>query len=461
MNYNEALEYLQGLTKFGINLGLGRINELLDRLGNPHEKLKVIHVGGTNGKGSTCAMLSSILKTAGCKVGTFTSPHLHSYTERYRLNGKEIHPGDVVALINRLRPHLESMVKEGFEHPTEFEVSTAMAFCYFLDQQVDLLVLEVGLGGAIDSTNVVSKPLVSVITNVAMDHMDYLGHTIKDIAAVKAGLIKKGVPVVTAARNNEALEVIRQVASINNAPLVEVSREVTWQRTGSLNARGQQFTITGSRGSYKDLWLPLLGRHQLENAAVAIAVLELLIEAGYEIKIEHIKKGLATTSWPARLEVLGEEPLIILDGAHNYEGAKSLRQALDEYFPSRQIIMVLGMLADKERARVVNKLVPGARTVIVTRPNNPRAGNWQQLAEEVRPLVKDTRIVENIKEAIEQALAIANPAGLVCITGSLYMVAEAREFITKFRSHDFNHHRATEGTEEKINFSPSTYKSGK
>lgn len=429
MNFEEAMSYLQNLTKFGMNFGLGRITELMRRLGNPQDKLNIVHVGGTNGKGSTGAMLASVLAAAGYRAGIFTSPHLHCYTERYRINGKNIAREDVAAYIDRLRPHLDAMVKEGFEHPTEFEVSTAMAFCYFYEQQVDLLVLEVGLGGAIDSTNVIKKPLVSVITNVTMDHMDYLGRTVAEIARVKAGIIKKGVPVVTASRNPEVLEVIREACARCNAPLIEVGRDVTWEGTGEISLKGQQLNIRGRRGEYKDLWLPLLGRHQLENAATAVAVLELLGERGYIITRDALREGFKSTRWPARLEIVREEPLVLIDAAHNYEGARSLRRALDDYFPSRQVVLVMGMLGDKERGRVAAELAPRARMAVVTRPNSPRAGDWQQLAEEIRPLVSEVRVAEEIKEAVRQGLEAAGPGDVVCITGSFYMVAEAREHL--------------------------------
>lgn len=429
MTFQEAMEYLQNLTKFGMNFGLGRITELMRRLGNPQEKLKIVHIGGTNGKGSTGAMIAASLAAAGYRVGTFTSPHLHSYTERYRINNKDIAPGDMAALIERLRPHLDAMVKEGFEHPTEFEVCTAMAFCYFQEQQVDLLVLEVGLGGAIDSTNVIKKPLVSVITNVAMDHMDYLGRTVAEIARVKAGIIKERVPVVTASRNPAVLEVIRETCTRYNAPLIEVGRDVTWEKTGEISLKGQQLNILGRQGEYRDLWLPLLGRHQLENAATALAVVELLREKGYTVSDTEVRQGFKSTRWPARMEIVREKPVVLIDAAHNYEGARSLRRSLDDYFPSRKVVLVMGMLGDKERGKVVAELAPRARMAVITKPNSPRAGDWRQLAEEIRPLVSEVEVIEEIKEAVREGVEAAGPGDVVCITGSFYMVAEAREYL--------------------------------
>lgn len=434
MNYHEAMEYLQNLTKFGMNFGLGRITELLRRMDDPHQKLRVIHVGGTNGKGSTTAMLSSILARAGYKVGTFTSPHLHSYTERYRINGEEITKERVAEIIERLRPHLDSMVAEGFEHPTEFEVSTAAGFLYFYEEKVDFLVLEVGLGGAIDSTNVVN-PILSVITNVAMDHMDYLGHTITEIAGIKAGIIKQNVPVVTAAGHEDALRVIRQVCREKKSPLVLVGTDISWRFEGNEPfPAGQRFTVYGRLKEYKDLQITLLGRHQLQNAAIAVAVVELLTEQGVKVSEEALKQGLADTRWPARFEIISGKPTVVIDGAHNYDGARSLRNALEEYFPGRPMVLVLGMLGDKERGKVVAELAPGTRAVVVTRPNSPRAGDWQLLAAEAQKHTREIHLIEQIPDAVRMGLELAEQDGVVCITGSLYMVAEAREVLLGIKS---------------------------
>ncbi|PKM82982.1 MAG: bifunctional folylpolyglutamate synthase/dihydrofolate synthase [Firmicutes bacterium HGW-Firmicutes-14] len=425
MNYEEAMEFLRNLTKFGFNFGLGRIEELLKRLGDPHRKLRVIHVGGTNGKGSTVAMIASILQAGGYKTGVFTSPHLHSYCERYRINGVEITGEAIAKLLNRLRPHLEDMVEEGFEHPTEFEVSTALAFAYFLEQQVDFLVLEVGLGGAIDSTNVVT-PLVSVITNVAMDHMDYLGNSIREIATIKSGIIKEGVPVVTAADYEDALEVIRRTSREKGCELVEVGRDVTWNPVRG-SAEGQEFEVTTPSKTYRGLFISLAGQHQVINAATAIAVIEALERYKYSFPEEAVIDGLARTSWPARLEMVSSSPRVLLDGAHNLHGSLSLKKALTEVFSYRNLILVFGMLGDKERERVVAELAPLAKTVIVTKPNSPRAGDWERIADEVARYVPDVHLIENIRQAVEKGMSLAGPEDLVCVTGSLYMVAEARE----------------------------------
>lgn len=428
MCYGEALEFLTNLTKFGINLGLGRISELLKRLGGPHLGLRIVHVGGTNGKGSTSAMLASILKEAGYRTGAFTSPHLHSYTERFRINGVEIIPAVLAGLIEEIKPPLEDMVRDGYEHPTEFEVLTATAFLYFKRQEVDFLVMEVGLGGDIDSTNV-ANALLSVITNVTMDHMDYLGNSIEDIAMIKAGIIKPGIPVITAAEG-AALEVIEKVCRKKNCRLVLIGRDVKWEQI-SASVEGQDFTIRGLKDEYRDLKLFLLGRHQLVNAATVVAAVEILTEKGAVISPADIQKGLAAARWPGRFEIMCRDPLVVIDGAHNLEGARSLRRVLEEIFPGHGMVLVIGVLGDKEREKVVSELAPLARAVVVTRPNSPRAGNWRELAVEAGRYVSEVYLKESIAEALNQAVSLARPGEMVCITGSLYMIAEARELILK------------------------------
>ena len=425
MDYDAAIAYLQELTKFGFNFGLGRISELLHRLGDPHLRLKVVHVGGTNGKGSTCAFTSSILREAGCRVGTFTSPHLHSYTERYLVDGRPVAHQSLAALISDLKPHLEAMVAEGFEHPTEFEVSTAAAFVYFLAEQVDILVLEVGLGGAIDSTNVVN-PLVTVVTNVTMDHMDYLGGTVEEIAAVKAGIVKEGVPLLTACTGS-TLDIMAARCREMHAPLYLAGRDLVFTPLGR-GLAGQYFHLRGLAGDYRDLFIPLLGAHQLPNAALAVGCAELLAGRGFHITGEHIRQGLARTRWPARLELVPGAPDILLDIAHNHAGANSLREALAEYFPDRAPVLVIGMLDDKEWTKVVDELAPLAASLVVTRPDSPRAANWRRLAEYAGKY-RETAAVEEIGQALARAIELAGPQGLVVVTGSLYMVAHARSLV--------------------------------
>lgn len=429
MNYDEAIKFLRDLTTFGFNFGLGRIEELLRRLDDPHRKLKVIHVGGTNGKGSTATMITSVLQAAGYKVGIFTSPHLHSYGERYKINGAEISQERIAELLTRVRPLLENMVKEGFEHPTEFEVSTALGFLYFWEEAVDFLVLEVGLGGAIDSTNVVI-PLVSVITNVAMDHMDYLGNTVTEIATIKSGIIKPGVPAVTAADDPAALAVIREAAQKNSSNLTEVGRDVTWSISKS-TMEGQEFDVFTPVRAYKGLQIRLVGHHQVINACTALSAIEALGSSGFSVDEQAIREGLINASWPARLEMVSTNPRVLLDGAHNLHGSLTLRKALTDVFSYKNLFLVFGMLGDKEREKVVAELAPLAKAVVVTKPNSPRAGDWEKIADEVRKYVSEVYLIENIGEAVKKGMSLAGPEDLVCVTGSLYMVAEAR---TLFKS---------------------------
>ncbi|KKM09006.1 folylpolyglutamate synthase [Clostridiales bacterium PH28_bin88] len=428
MTYDEAIDFLKGLAKFGFRFGLDRIIRLLDMLGNPQCKLKVIHVGGTNGKGSTSAMIAGILQSAGYRVGLFTSPHLHSYTERTRVNGEDIPEEKMAELITRLKPLLERMVAEGHEHPTEFEVNTALSLLYFYEERVDVVVLEVGLGGAIDSTNVIADPLVAVITNVGMDHMDYLGNTIEEIAKVKAGIIKPRGLVVTASDREEALAVIEDTCREQQAELFRVGRDITWTE-GEANRQGIRFSLSGLNGHYPELYLPLLGRHQVVNAATAVLAVEVLEQRGIAVSQESIRIGLARTVWPARLEVAQNDPTVLLDVAHNYDGAVSLRRALEEFFRYRRLILVIGMLGDKEREKVMGVLSPVAHTVVVTRPLSPRAGDWRELARLAERHAPEVYVMEDVRQAVSLALSFALPEDLVCVTGSFYTVAEARKWL--------------------------------
>ncbi len=428
-SYDAALDFLVGLTKFGFNFGLQRIEYLLKLLGDPHRKLRVIHIGGTNGKGSTAMMTTSILIEAGYRVGLFTSPHLDSYTERYLINRTPISEQRLADLIFRVKPFLEQMVRDGHEHPTEFEVCTAIAFLYFYSEQVDFLVLEVGLGGSIDSTNIIATPLVAVITNIAFDHMDYLGNTIPEIAAVKAGIIKQGGHVVTAASDPEALAVIAARCLEQGASLLRVGVDLNYELLESTPLL-TSFNLCSPWENYPGLQVPLAGRHQAINAATALGAIEVLRHAhGVLITPEQIGGGFADARWPARLELLSTSPGILVDVTHNFDGSRKLRAALQEIYSYRRLILVLGMLGDKEREKVVGELAPLASVVVITRPNSPRAGDWELLAREAGRYTGRVLMIEDIAGAVEAALNEAGPEDLVCVTGSFYMVAEARAYL--------------------------------
>ncbi len=423
--YEAALDYLKNLTKFGINLGLGRIQELLKRLGNPENRLQVIHVGGTNGKGSTSMMTAEILREAGYKVGVFTSPHLHDYRERIVINGRMISKEKLVEILDKIRPVLDQLVAGGIEHPTEFEVSTAIAFAYFDAEKVDYALIEVGLGGEIDSTNVVS-PLISVITNVGMDHMDYLGNTVEEIAKIKAGIIKSGSVAVTAADRPEVLKILEKKAKDLGIKLWKIGEDVQWESLWS-GELGQEINITGLHGYYPGIRLNLAGGYQIKNAATALAICEILkVDYDAEIPREAIYAGFNKVQWPGRLELISRKPKILLDGAHNVDGAEALAQALGNYSRKR-LILCLGMLADKEREKVVNILAPLADEVIVTRPNSPRAGDWRHLEKLVRTFVSQVSVIDDPKEAVIKGMEGLEKEDLLCVTGSLYMIADARQ----------------------------------
>ncbi|GAV21661.1 bifunctional folylpolyglutamate synthase/dihydrofolate synthase [Carboxydothermus pertinax] len=431
MNYNEALEFLANLTKFGINLGLERIYELLKRLGNPQEKLKVIHIGGTNGKGSVSSLTASVLTEAGYKTGLFTSPHLSRYTERYKINGQEISPERVARLVNEIKPQLLAMVEEGYEHPTEFEVSTAMALKYFAEEKVDFVVLEVGLGGVIDSTNVVRCPEVVAITNVGLDHMDYLGNTITEIARVKAGIIKPGVPVVTAARG-EALEVIKGVARAKNCRVVDVREEI-FLNLKERSLAGQVFNLVSRGKTYQDLKIRLLGEHQLDNAKTSFGIIEVLREK-YDIPDSAIYQGFSKATWPGRFEYFPGTPPVLIDGAHNPDGVRALRRAFADYFPGVRPVLLLGVLADKEREKVVDELFDLPVEAVVTRPPTPRAGDIGILAQILENKGVKTHLVENPAKALAFGLELSQKYNtLLLVTGSLYMIGEIRPLLAEGR----------------------------
>lgn len=422
MTYEEAINFVQSAAAAGIKPGLERISALAARLGNPHRRLRCVHVGGTNGKGSTVSMLASILAAGGYKVGMFTSPHLHSYTERFRVNGRTIPPGRFAAVVAEVKPELRALGEAGVV-PTEFEIHTALAFKYFAEEGVDMAVIEVGLGGRFDATNII-LPEVTVITNVAVDHTDYLGDDIRGIAGEKAGIAKRRVPMVTGA-DGEALAVIKWSCQALHAPLYVLGRDF-YPLPNEEGLGGQVLDVYGWWGESRDLIIRVLGRHQQENAAIAVAAARLLAENGWRLDGSAVKKGLATAVWPGRFEIISGQPTVVLDGAHNTAGAVALKQALEDYFPHRRLVLVMGMLADKERHQAVGFLCPMAAAVVVTRPPGLRAGDWRELATFARQEAAAVYEVEDIPAAVAQGLALAGPEDVVVITGSLYLIAEAR-----------------------------------
>ncbi len=419
MTYEEALDYLASLQRFGIHLGLSRINKLLEGLDHPERRFRSIHIAGTNGKGSTTAALAAVLTAAGLRTGMYISPHLDEYTERISIDGKPISRQAFADALATVATLAAQMAADGFEHPTEFELITAAAFQHFAAAGVEYAVIETGLGGRIDSTNVIT-PEVAVITNVTLEHADKLGPGLRDIADHKAGIIKPGRPVVTAAQG-EALDVI--VAEAAESPVYIAGQDFFCESLGS-DAAGQHiaFRTSGSERQYR---FSLLGRHQAENAGVVLMTLHLLAQREPRLTEAAVSAGLRSVVWPGRFEILGRQPELIVDGAHNPDSARALRQTLDDTYPGRPVVFVLGMLADKDVSSVCRILVRPVDQVITVRPDSPRSAGPAELAAHFPD--GQAHISTTVSEGVRQAVGLAGPNGIVCVAGSLYQVGEARK----------------------------------
>ncbi|WP_170085210.1 bifunctional folylpolyglutamate synthase/dihydrofolate synthase [Kyrpidia spormannii] len=431
-NAEDVQDWLQGLTRFGIRPGLERMRWMLDRLGHPERGLRFLHVAGTNGKGSTCAFLESILDAAGYRVGMFISPPMAGERSRVSVGGQAIPEDVLIGYLRVLQPLARELeVREDLGALTHFEVWTLVALRYFEQTRPDVVVWETGLGGRLDSTNVV-VPEAAVITQVGFDHMGVLGHTIKQIATEKAGIIKERVPVFTTA-NGVALRVIDEVAAGVNSAVWALDREwaVADRRVLRLGAglppEGQQFSWSGDGETISDLRIRLLGAHQCENAGVAVAVARYLDRSGVlSVPGWAIRRGLERAAWPGRLEVAGLSPLILLDGAHNPDGARRLAEALREIRPGTWGLVV-GVLADKDVDGILSALKDVASWMIATAPDTPRAMDPDSLATRMRRIGAEVAAVcPNPLDALETAAAAVGSGGAVCVTGSLYMVMDVR-----------------------------------
>lgn len=419
----DAVEYINQPRWRTVSLGLERTRELLSKLGAPQDRLRFVHVAGTNGKGSTCAYVASILQQAGFKVGLFTSPYIITFEERIRVNGENISWADLDCVTRQVRDVAEAME----EHPTEFELMTAVAFLHFAQQECDIVVAEVGLGGRLDSTNVIERPEVSVITNIGIDHVAVLGDTLEKIATEKAGIIKPGVPVVSWPQDPEALKVVKSVARTQAAPLGlvgfdDLELEPVERQDGGRLVR--PFVYQGMRFQTQ-----LLGSYQPSNAVMAIEVARTLARSGWSLSEGDIRSGIAAAQWPGRFQLVASSPDFVIDGGHNVQGAQVLAESLDDVFPGRRATLLVGVLADKQHAAMLERVLPYAESVVVFTPPNPRALAAADLAAEVVRLASGilVEVAADARQAVDCARSLAGIQGLVVAFGSLYSIGSIME----------------------------------
>jgi dihydrofolate synthase/folylpolyglutamate synthase len=444
--YKEALEYIYSFSDYetthklrdSVSYDLRRVEELMRSLGNPHLKAASVHIAGTKGKGSVAAMVSSVLTASGYKTGLYTSPHLIDIRERFQVDGNMISGAEFSAIIDEIKPAVDAINRRAsYGQLTTFEIMTALAFVFFSRHGVDLQVVEVGLGGRLDATNVI-LPEVCIITPVNLDHTDVLGDTIAEIAAEKAGIIKEGIPVISAPQVDEAMQVIERKSLEHHSQLIKVGKDVTWQDAG-FNPAELQLKVKGRLNDYR-LSIPLLGCCQMENAATAVAALEVLSEKGFNITPLAIKKGMAQVKWPGRFQVLKEKPLIIVDGAHNVlsvcELKKSLLYYYNDYFRQEGVqsgiekILVFGASADKDIKGMIAELAPLFDKIIVTRSKHPRSMDIALLKEECNNSGIGVESAGDVSKAIELAKRQALSNSLICITGSLFIAGDAIAYLS-------------------------------
>jgi dihydrofolate synthase / folylpolyglutamate synthase len=414
-DYNNCLNAMYRLRRFGIKLGLSTIRRILKELGNPQDHFACIHVAGTNGKGSIASGIASILKTAGYRTGLYTSPHLVTFNERISIDGRHISNSRVIGAYQAVKN-----VPYGSREPTFFEFATAMALYDFDRQGIDWAIIETGMGGRLDATNIV-RPVVSIISNLSLEHREYLGNTLAQIAAEKGGIIKKGIPVVTGVRQPGALSVLKDIAAAKSAPVLRLGKDFRVRRK-----TGNTFTFFGIQNRWPDMKTRLMGRHQVDNAAISLAACELLSHNGASISQENCRQGLLNLSWPGRLEIVCESPRIILDGAHNLVAARKLAAYLAQEAGQRPITMVIGILDDKPYKAMLSALVPVTQKVIFTRPKIDRGLPPETLYTEARQYGKEMMILPDVHQAVQQAVNQAAPDDIICIAGSLYVVGEAK-----------------------------------
>ncbi len=413
-SYQRATTYLFGLQKYGIKFGLSKTSNLLKAFGDPHKGQRYIHIAGTNGKGSVAAFVASILKEAGLgKVGLYSSPHLVRFTERFRINDREMAPQVAAALIEELREAFSSE-----EPPTFFEAATAMALLYFAREKTDIAVMEVGMGGRLDATNLIT-PMVSAVTNISMEHQSYLGPRLLDIAREKAGIVKEGIDVVTGVTQPPVIRLMEARCAEKGARLWRLGSEIHYRATRS----GLHYF--GTRHRLNRLQLGLKGAFQFRNAAMAVAIVERLEEEGFEISTQDIRRGLSMAVWPGRMQVVAQKPTIILDGGHNPAAIRALADAIRSEFSYRRMILVIGIMADKEIGKMLRAIVPFSDYVIYTKPEYSRAAPPERLMNEGASLGRPGEMIPFLTAALDRAREMADPQDLVVVCGSLFTVGEA------------------------------------
>ena len=435
MDYRQALNYIENTGKFGSRLGLENVSRLLDILGNPHRELRIIHVAGTNGKGSTCSFINSMLIYQGYNVGLYTSPYLEEFNERIKINNVNISDEDLAQSVSRVSDAIGQMIEEGCDHPTEFEIITACAFLYFRDRDVDFAVIEVGLGGRLDATNV-CIPLVSAITSISMDHTEYLGDTLARIAFEKGGIIKNKRPVVLYQQSDEVESVISSICSERDSELFITENDKIEYISEGMSSQSVNLEVMGH--FYSGIEISLPGRHQARNLAVALSVLRLLEISSdiSQVDTEALYRSIRETRWPGRMEVIKTEPLTIIDGAHNPDGAAILSESVDRYLVGKKINLVFGMLRDKDILSVAKMLAVRADRIIITEPESPRAASSAEvhgiILEALRGEdVPDITEIPDIEEAVRQAQSMAGDGEAVIYAGSLYMIGRVRSLLRK------------------------------
>jgi dihydrofolate synthase / folylpolyglutamate synthase len=438
MNYSQAERYLNSFTNYELIPGityaqpgysLRHVEELLNRMGNPQLAARTIHIAGTKGKGSVAAMIAQVLSSSGYKTGRYTSPHLHNLRERISVDGNLISEADFAAAMAEVKPFIESMKQDAtFRQLTYFEALTALAFAYFQKKRVDFQVLEVGLGGRLDATNVVANPAACIITSISLDHTQILGNSLEEIAREKAGIIKPSCWVVLSPQPEEAASVISNICREKEAKVVQVDKDVTWRKISG-DLRQQSLAIEGRTSKYQ-VSISLLGDFQLENAATAVAALEILSSQGFAISTANIAQGLAQVKWPGRFQILQQHPTVLVDGAHNVASMKRLVSNIKAYFAHKRIFLVFGTSCDKDIPGIINELVPLSSQVIVTQASHSRAAPLPTLVAEftkrgIKPVTGET-----VTEAISRALSLAGRTDIICVTGSLFVVAEALDYFS-------------------------------